>query len=306
MVKQDYATACPKFAESQRLDPASGTLLNLAVCHELQGKLATAWSEYKEVIALARKEANQQREALASKRTREIEPKLSKLAVVVPEGVRVPGLVVILDGVPVGEPAWGVAAPADQGAHVIEARAHGRVAWKTQVELLEAGVREVTIPVLEPQPSATAPLATTPPTGPRRTAAPVASAPEGDRAIPVSADSRSSAKTLGYVLSGGGVVLLGVAGYLGVRAANKWSERNDNCPQGQCNAAAVDASDDAHRSALIADAAVVAGLASLGIGGYLLLTSNGRDSPSVGPTPRVSVAPGILQRGASLGIHGSF
>ena len=70
------ADACRKFEESQRLDPQGGTLLALGMCHEKEGKLATAWVEYREAGAAAKAANRPDRAAIANKAAAAIEPRL--------------------------------------------------------------------------------------------------------------------------------------------------------------------------------------------------------------------------------------
>jgi len=54
LVQNKLPEACSKFAESQRLDPAIGTQLNLGDCYERTGRLASAWAQFREASAAAR------------------------------------------------------------------------------------------------------------------------------------------------------------------------------------------------------------------------------------------------------------
>src|SRR5262245_753369 len=50
-----FAEACPKYAESYRLDPQLGALIHLADCLEQNGQLASAWGSFRDAAELATK-----------------------------------------------------------------------------------------------------------------------------------------------------------------------------------------------------------------------------------------------------------
>jgi hypothetical protein len=156
-----YDEACPKFAESHRLEPATGTLLNLAACHEAQGKTATAWIQFNEAFIASRRDRREDRMKFAQEHLAALEPKLSRLTLVVPAEADEPGLELWLDGSLVGLAVRGVPTPVDPGRHVVEAKAPGKKGWQQTVEIgASADNRTVTLSKLEPLAAAApAPLA---------------------------------------------------------------------------------------------------------------------------------------------------
>ena len=112
-----FSEACPKFADSQRLNPGVGTLLNLARCYQKNGQTASAWSTYKEAAGAARSAGQTDREGVARRESAALEPTLPKLTVTVsPENASLSNVEIRLDGAVLPKGLWGVPAPLDSGS----------------------------------------------------------------------------------------------------------------------------------------------------------------------------------------------
>lgn len=158
-----FVEACTKLEESHQVDPAPGTLLNLADCYERIGRTASAWELFLDVAALAQSAGRVQHETLARARAGALEPKLSRLRVTVNAPSR--GLSVHRDGIVLQPSDWGATFPVDPGQHVIEATAPDK--WDFRImRYVPPGAVVVTVdvPLLveKSKPSPKAPLQTTP------------------------------------------------------------------------------------------------------------------------------------------------
>ncbi len=144
------AEACPKFEESQRLDPRSGTLINLASCYEQTGRLASAWTKYIEAATAAKAAGNSDRETGAREHAAALAPRLSKITITVAPALKsVAGIEITRDGVVVREPEWDLALPCDTGEHEITAIAPGHSPFKTKVTVAGEGqTTTVSVPEL--------------------------------------------------------------------------------------------------------------------------------------------------------------
>ena len=266
------AEACQKLEESQRLDPGGGTLLNLALCHEQEGRLARSWSEFKEAAIVARRNSRQDREIEAASHISALEPRLSRLTIVVPAGTQVEGLVIERDGHEVGPGAWSTAIPVDGGVHVVRATALGRDPFTTTIVMGKEGDEQtVEIPVL-----ATPVVVVTPPRVPPPS---VGAAPT----LPTFTPARL--RWMGIGTAGVGVVLLGTAGYALASALSAKSASNSNCFVDGCNATGIQQRSDAVSRGNLATLLGVSGAVLVGAGATLLYLAH-RSSTTASATAR--------------------
>ena len=266
----DYDAACPKFAESQRLDPQLGTLLHLATCHEQQGLTATAWAEYSEAVDRATEQGEAKRARLARERADALEGILSRLRVK-SLGAH-DGLEVVLDDVVLGPASLASALPVDPGEHVLEARAPGYRPWHKTLSIPEGPAEtEVVVPVLERGSDPSDASDTTNPTAP--------------------SDAGDGQRLAGWIVGGVGVVGFAFMAGFGARAASQASSADDECEGRFCSQAGLDGHAAARTSATVTTVGFVLGLVGVGTGVTLLLTAPSSDdddttaylTPSFGP-----------------------
>lgn len=302
MDAENYAEACPKLAESQRLDPGGGTLLNLALCYEKQGKVASAWAGFKEALSWAKRDGRKDRIQAAEEHIAALEPQLPRLIVTVQGSVN--GQVLSLDGGPVGQAAWGTPMPLDPGTHEVTATAPGKKPYREKIAMALGENKAMNIPPLETDASGA-------PGIPAGAAAPTAATPSG-AAPPQDAGSGSGGrnKILGWVLGGVGVGGLAVGTVYGVRAFKKRSESDDECPTDDtCSDEGVQLNNQAKTSAWISNIGFGVGILGVALGAYVLLSGNGSDEAGhdeARRTPSWSIDAALLPSGGAMSVRGAW
>jgi serine/threonine-protein kinase len=253
----DYKDACPKFAESQRLDPALGTKFNLADCYEHVGRTASAWKLFSEVAEAAHAAGKSTREREARHRIELLEPALPRLRIEVQTPTS--GLEIVRDDVRVPNAEWGAAVPLDPGTYTIVARAPGRMPWSQQVVMRASSTIRVDIPSLTEDPS----HAGAPSNQPTPTAAPQ---PESDNG--------RTRKWVGGSIAGAGIVGLGIGTAYGFLSLSRHDRAVSLCDPDRCTSAEGSAMwHDATTAGNVSTVALVSGGIALAAGAIIWLTT---------------------------------
>ncbi len=275
--------ACLKFAESQRLDPATGTLIATAACHEKEGKLASAWAEFRDAVGLAQHAHEPGRERYARTHAQALETNLYRVTIDLPSPP--PGVEIKVDARSLGPAALGTALPLDPGHHRVEVTAPGLTSWTRDLDVPPTGgAEQLTV-------SFAATRAPTPPvsagSGPARYAPAIVVGGAGVAAVVV------------------GVVSLALADANGTSAVD--AARSATNPTAYANATSQRSS-----ALTLQDAGLVVGAAgvvatALGAVWFVKIAGSEARRPAAGAT--IAIAPAVFPlglRGGGLGAEGRF
>lgn len=295
----DVAGACPKFEDSMKLDPALGTLLYLAACHERQGRTASAWSEFASARAWAERTEQHDRAQFAQKRAAALESRLSNVVINAPA---IPGLQLKLDEGSLSSAALGTPLPVDPGDHTVSAEAPDRQPYHTLVKIpSEPGKTVVEIPQLAP-----APVVVAPPPAAAAAAASTTSvegAPEAD----TGGGGASGARIAMWSSVAVTAVGVGLGTWFGILTLQERDDALKLCDHKECQPGGLGHINNANTDAIVSTVAFGVGAAAAVVAGYFIFKKTGPSTPAASAAvTSLGVAPAVAPRTAGLTIVGSF
>lgn len=243
-----------------RLDPAPGTLFNLADCDEHVGKLASAWQLFERLSHDL--PAGDDRVPIVKGRVAALAKRVPRLTLRLGEGAPA-GATVRRDEVDLGAASLGTALPVDPGKHTVTIKAPGRRTRTLSIEIGEGDRKEIE----------------------------VLPGPEGED--DGAASGGIGKRTIGFMVGGIGIAGLLGATVTGIVMAGKKSTADDHCPNKACDQIGYDAAQAGRTLTGVTAAMVVVGVVGVGVGTTLVVIGDGKGEgkskaeaalvPSVGP-----------------------
>jgi hypothetical protein len=272
MDASDFDVACEMFQESFDLDPAVGTVMNLAVCEEKRGHLARSWERWRQALGML--DESDDRMGYAAIQMEAVEGRLAHLTIVAQDGA-FNNLTVRRDDVLLGEGGLGEELPVDPGTHVIVVESPGHEARRYTLTL-EAGER-------------------------RKMA--VAPGPQEEREGFFSRPS--SRKTMGAVAFGVGAVGLGTAVTTGILLPGQHEKVLEGCPNKSCTSDGSQALTRAKTLVALNTAGwIVAGVGAAA--GITLLLTLPKETPHPADSSRHETTVGVSLLGNGIQVFGDF
>jgi hypothetical protein len=147
LAKGDRAEACKLFDDSFRKDPrAVGTMLNLGLCREEVGQVASAIRFYAEARDRAHDQNLPEHQEAAERKIAMLSPRVPHLAILLPPNSSAAR--VLLDDMVIGADQLGDVT-VDPGTHAIVVTAPDKLPYETKLDVKESEHARIVVPPLE-------------------------------------------------------------------------------------------------------------------------------------------------------------
>lgn len=284
MSEDDYDRACKIFEESFALDPAVGTVMNLAVCEEKRGHFAESWERWHQALGLLSEDDD--RVGYAKTHLEAVEGQLAHLAIVPREGAP-KELTIRRDDIVLGAAVFGQKLPVNPGAHVVTVESPGHAPRTYTFSLKTGESKELVV-------------------APGRLKKPDDSAPQ----------ARNIRKGLGVAALGVGAAGLGVATATGFMMPAQHRKVEAGCPQETCTPEGAKELSRAKTLLAINTVGWIATGVGAAAGVTLLLTLPKSDEKAKKASLAIGIDParkpssdrtvGVVLAGSGLQLFGSF